>query len=68
MMRTYIKRVIKAIDSGDKEAAQAAYNTAVPIIDKMAGRGIIHRNKAARHKSRLNEKVRALQQRILPTE
>ena len=60
MMRTYMKRVVKAVEAGDKEAAQEAYKTAAPIIDKMAGRGIIHRNKAARHKSRLNEKVRAL--------
>ena len=60
MMRTYMKKTVAAIEAGDKEAAQEAYKTAAPIIDKMAGRGIIHRNKAARHKSGLNEKVRAL--------
>jgi small subunit ribosomal protein S20 len=60
MMRTYMKRVVNAIESGDKEAAQAAYVSAVPVIDQMANRGLIHRNKAARHKSRMNAKIRAL--------
>ncbi len=60
MMRTYIKKVVKAIESGDKQAAQAAYASAVPIIDRTAGRGLIHQNKAARHKSRLHAKLRAL--------
>ncbi len=60
MVRTYIKNVIKAIDSGDAEAAQAAYTAAVPIIDRMADKGILHKNKAARHKSRLNGQVKAL--------
>jgi len=59
-MRTFIKNVSKAIDAGDAEAAQAAYKAAVPVIDAMAGKGIIHRNKAARHKSRLNAHVRAM--------
>lgn len=60
MVRTYIKNVIKAIDSGDAEAAQAAYTAAVPVIDRMADKGILHKNKAARHKSRLNSQVKAL--------
>ena len=60
MMRTFIKKVTNAIDAGDKEAAQAAYKDAVPLIDKMVNRGIIHGNKAARHKSRLNTTIRAL--------
>jgi small subunit ribosomal protein S20 len=60
MMRTFIKKVTKAIDAGDKAQAEAAYKTAVPVIDRMAGKGLIHRNKAARHKSRLNAQVRAL--------
>jgi small subunit ribosomal protein S20 len=59
-MRTRIKQVIKAIESGDKEAAQASYRQAVPVIDSMTGKGIIHRNKAARHKSRLNKRINAL--------
>ena len=59
MVRTYLKRVIAAISSGDASAAQAAYNDAVPVIDRMADKGVIHKNKAARHKSRLNAQVKA---------
>ena len=61
MMRTYIKKVDASIASGDAEAAAAALKTAAPIIDRMAGKGLIHANKAARHKSRLNAHIRALQ-------
>lgn len=60
MVRTYIKKTNAAIASGEVEAAQAAYAAAVPIIDRMADKGIIHKNKAARHKSRLNAQVKAL--------
>ena len=60
MVRTYIKRVQAAIASGDYEAASAAYANATPVIDRMADRGIMHKNKAARHKSRLNAAVKAL--------
>ena len=60
MVRTYIKKVIAAIGAGDYEAATAAYAAAVPVIDRMADKGIIHKNKAARHKSRLNQQVKAL--------
>jgi small subunit ribosomal protein S20 len=60
MVRTFIKKVVRAIESKDKDAAAAAYKEAVPVIDRMACKGIIHKNKAARHKSRLNEKIRAL--------
>ena len=60
-LRTHIKNVIKAVDAGDAEAAQAAYRKAVPVIDKSVGKGLIHKNKAARHKSRLGQHVRALQ-------
>lgn len=60
MVRTYIKKVIAAIDSGDATAAKTAYDSAVPVIDRMADKGIIHKNKAARHKSRLNGQVKAL--------
>jgi small subunit ribosomal protein S20 len=61
MLRTYMKRVVNAIDAGDAGAAAEAYKSASPIIDRMAGKGLIHRNKAARHKSRMNAKIRALQ-------
>ena len=60
MMRTQMKKVIKAVESGDKSAANAAFKAAVPVIDRMADKDIIHKNTAARHKSRLNARVRAL--------
>lgn len=60
MLRTSIRKVIDSIDSGDKAAATEAYQAAVPIIDRMANKGLIHKNKAARHKSRLNARIRAL--------
>jgi small subunit ribosomal protein S20 len=60
MARTYIKKVIAAIETGDAQVAQAAYLAAVPVIDRIADKGIIHKNKAARHKSRLNAKIKAL--------
>ncbi len=60
MVRTYLKKVIAAIESGNAEEAKAAYIAAVPVIDRMADKGIIHKNKAARHKSRLNSQVKAL--------
>ena len=59
-MRTHVKKVIKAIESGDKEAASKAYTAAVPEIDRAAGKGLIHPNKAARHKSRLNAHIKAM--------
>jgi small subunit ribosomal protein S20 len=55
-----MKRVLAGIGSGDLEVSRAAYAEAVPVIDKMANKGIISKNKAARHKSRLNAKVKAL--------
>jgi small subunit ribosomal protein S20 len=60
MVRTYIKKVVAAIASGDKTAASAAYTAAVPVIDRIADKGIIHKNKAARHKSRLNGHIKAM--------
>lgn len=60
MMRTHIKRVYYAIEAGDKAAAEAAYKAAVPVIDKVAGKGLIHANKAARHKSRMNNNIRSM--------
>ncbi len=60
MVRTALKKVVVAIDAGDKTAAQEAYKAAVPLLDRHASRGLIHRNKAARHKSRLNAQIKAL--------
>ena len=50
--------VFAAIESGDKSAAETAYKAAVPAIDSSVTKGLMHRNKAARHKSRLNNHVR----------
>ncbi len=60
MVRTSIKKVDAAVEGGDLAAATEAYNAAVPVIDRMADKGIIHKNKASRHKSRLNKAVKAL--------
>ncbi len=60
MYRTYIKNVLKAIQSGNLENARAAYTTAQKVIDKAVGKGLVHQNKAARLKSRLNARVKAL--------
>lgn len=59
-LRTHIKKVTKAIEEGDREAAAARYREAVPVIDTMINKGILHRNNAARHKSRLNKRIREM--------
>jgi len=60
MFRTYLKRVEAAIESGNQAEAQTALTAAIPVIDRMAVKGIIHKNKAARHKSRLSARVKAV--------
>lgn len=60
MVRTAMKKVTRAIEAGDKAAAAEAYQTMVPLLDRQATRGVIHKNKAARHKSRLNAKIHAM--------
>ncbi len=60
-MRTAIKQVQAGIAAGDREAAEASYKAAVPVIDTMVNKGIVHANKAARHKSRLNARIREMQ-------
>ncbi|MEA2094201.1 MAG: 30S ribosomal protein S20 [Pseudomonadota bacterium] len=59
-LRTSIKKVISAIQAGEPATAKQAYAAAVPVIDRAAGKGLIHQNKAARHKSRLNQQIRNL--------
>ncbi len=59
-VRTSIKQVVTAVQDGAKDKAAEALKTAVPVIDAMARKGIIHKNKAARHKSRLNKRIKAL--------
>jgi len=59
-VRTAIKSVINAIATGDKEAASTAYKAAVPAIDRSVAHGLMAKNKAARHKSRLNAHIKGL--------
>lgn len=58
--RTYIKNVVKAVAKGDKAGAETSYKRAVPMIDATVNSGLIHKNKAARHKSRLNARIKAM--------
>lgn len=60
MLRTYIKKVSAAIASGNHKNAVASLQEAVPVIDRMADKGIIHKNKAARHKSRMSQHIKKL--------
>ena len=57
--RTYIKNVEKALVAGDKDLASELFKLAVPVIDATVSKGLIHKNKAARKKSRLNTQVQA---------
>jgi len=60
MLRTAVKKVIKALDAKDASGAEAAFAVAQPILDRFSSRGLIHKNKAARHKARLNAHIKAL--------
>lgn len=60
MLRTMVKRVFNAIAAGDKAAAETALKDAIPVLDHSARKGLIHKNKAARYKSRFNAQVQAL--------
>lgn len=60
MLRTYIKKVTAAISAGDQKAALASMQEATPVIDRMVNKGIIHKNKAARHKSRLTVHIKKM--------
>ncbi|MCK9193846.1 MAG: 30S ribosomal protein S20, partial [Nevskia sp.] len=53
MIRSTIKKVVAAVETKNKAQAESAYNEMVPVLDRYANRGLIHKNKAARHKSRL---------------
>lgn len=59
-LRTAIKKVRKAIAAGDKEAAKAVFRTSMSTIDSVADKKIVHKNKAARHKSRLSAAIKAM--------
>ena len=58
--RSAVRKVVEAINAGKKAEAAAALKAAAPVIDSMARKGIIHRNKAARHKSRLAAQIKAM--------
>ncbi|MDP2808913.1 MAG: 30S ribosomal protein S20 [Rhodocyclaceae bacterium] len=59
-LRTAIKKVRKAIESGDKTAAQSVFKESQGVIDSIADKNIVHKNKAARDKSRLSAAIKAL--------
>ncbi len=58
--RTAVKNVLKALHAKDKKAATESYKKAVPVLDSMVNKHIIHQNKASRHKSRLNQQIKLL--------
>jgi len=59
-LRGALRKVLTAVQSGDRAAANEVYKTAVPEIDRLVGKGILHKNRAARYKSRLNAKIKAM--------
>ena len=60
IFRTAVKKIVKAIQTGDKKAAAESYKENVAVIDRIADKKIVHKNKAARHKSRLNTAIKSL--------
>lgn len=59
-LKTSVRKVRLAIAANDKEAASAAYKLAVPTIDSMVNKGLIHKNRAAHYKNKLNAYICAL--------
>ena len=59
-VRSAIRKVMKAVETGDKEGAKAGFKAVVPEIDRMAGKGILRKNRAAHYKSQLNARLRAM--------
>lgn len=60
MMRTFMKKTLKAIEAGDQTGANEAFLKTSSLLDKLAQKGLIHQNKASRHKSRLNLRIKAM--------
>ena len=58
--RTAVKKVLKAVEAGDKAIAQETFRQSTKVLDRIADKGVFHKNKAARHKSRLSAKVKAM--------
>lgn len=59
-LRTAIKGVMNAVNAGNKEEAVESLKAATPVIDSAVNKGLIHRNKASRHKRELNARVKEL--------
>ena len=59
-MRTEVKKVVKAISAGDKATAESAYKATVPLLDRVANKNLMGKNNAARKKSRLNARIKAM--------
>jgi small subunit ribosomal protein S20 len=59
-MRTAMRKVLDAVAKGSKEEALSTYRAAVPLIDTLVNKRLIHRNQADRHKSRLAKRVKAI--------
>lgn len=57
-LRTAVKKVVNAVAAKKPELAEEGFKQAVPVIDRLATKGLIHKNKAARHKSRLNARIK----------
>ncbi|MEM6708720.1 MAG: 30S ribosomal protein S20 [Pseudomonadota bacterium] len=62
MVRTYIKRVRALVAANDADGAKSALEAAIPVIDRMVNKGILHKNAAARQKSRLHAAVKTVAQ------
>ncbi len=61
MMRTFLKKTVKAIEEKDVVIAKESFQKLQPVLDRYATKGLIHKNKAARHKSRLSAQIKALE-------
>ena len=59
-LRTAVKKVRKAIEAGDKAAAQIVFQASMSVIDRIADKKIVHKNKASRNKSRLSSAIKAM--------
>ena len=59
-VRTAVKKVLKAVEAGDKAIAQETFRQSTKVLDRIADKGVFHKNKAARHKSRLSAKIKAM--------
>ncbi|VFP83228.1 30S ribosomal protein S20 [Candidatus Erwinia haradaeae] len=60
MIRTFIKKVYAAIAIGNQESAKNAFHAMQPLLDRQASKGLIHKNKAARHKANLREQIKKM--------